>query len=109
MTWKYLFFFGSFTYFCNCLETFSVSFEDEIIRGRASAKCTFKILYNDEAVLNVDVRCRNVKKVMSVDYVHQTTTMHKITFKMKISKNGRTRIGSRQIVRGKLVNSSSSY
>ena len=87
-------------YVSSDLENLYVSFEDEVIKGTARATCRFKLGYNDENVHDVDVSCRNVNKIMTVDYEHKTKTMHTIKLKMKIMKNGRTRIISTAIERG---------
>ena len=61
-------------YVSSDLENFYVSFEDEVIKGTARATCRFNLGYNDENVYDVDVSCRNVNKIMTVDYEHKTKT-----------------------------------
>ena len=90
-------------YVSSDLENFYVSFEDEVIKGTARATCRFKLGYNDENVHDVDVSCRNVNKIMTADYEHKTKTMHNIKLKMKVMKNGRTRILSISIDRGEIA------
>ena len=78
------------------------SFEDNIRKGSATARCVFQFSYNDKAVKEVDISCYDVSKVMTVNYAHTTDTLHTISIRFKILKNGKTKVykGKTKIVRG---------
>ena len=78
------------------LKDFSTSFEDDVGKGSAKTRCAFQIEYNDEVVHNVAITCRDVTKAMTLNYVHTTDTLHKISLKFKIAKNGKTKIDKRK-------------
>ena len=78
------------------------SFEDNIRKGSATARCVFQFSYNDKAVKEVDISCYDVSKVMTVNYAHTSDTLHTISIRFKILKNGKTKVykGKTKIVRG---------
>ena len=96
-----LIFIGNMMKICNGLERFSISFEDEVRKGKASAMCLFRINYDDKDVHDdSNVSCPNAKKTMNVDYEHNSKTMHKINLKLKITKRNAKIIKS-SVERGK--------
>ena len=90
--------------FCDICESkvYSTSFEDNIRKGSATARCVFQFSYNDKAVKEVDISCYDVSKVMTVNYAHTTDTLHIISIRFKILKNGKTKVykGKTKIVKG---------
>ena len=75
---------------------YTESFEDEVRKGSATARCEFDISYNDEVVHNVDITCRQVSRAIRnkrIDYERTTITMHTIYMTFKIVKKGKKWIG----------------
>ena len=84
------------------LREYTISFEDVLRKGRATARCVFQISYSEDAVNDINISCYDVTKTMTPPvYVHMTDTMHKISIKCKIFKNGNVRVDWTRIKRGK--------
>ena len=63
------------------------------LSGKETTECDFSIYYTDTKILgNSTVKCCRIKKPMTIDYVHKTKSMHKLIFKLEISRNGSTLI-----------------
>ena len=72
-------------------QEFYESFKAELSSGKKNTVCDFEIYYTDEKILGKSKvkKCKpKPKKSMTVEHVHETKSMHILTLKLQIFKNG---------------------
>ena len=73
-------------------QEFYESFKAELSSGKKTTVCDFEIYYTDEKILlgksKSKVKKCTKKKPMTVEHVHETKSMHILTLKLQIFKNG---------------------
>ena len=68
-------------------------FKTELKDGKFTTDCDFSIYFTDEKILgNSKVKCCKIKKPMTIDYKHDTKSMHILRFQLEITRNGSTLI-----------------
>ena len=73
-------------------QEFKEEFETELSSGKKTTDCVFEIYFTDEKILGKSkVKCSK-KKPMTVVHVHETKSMHILTLKLQIFRNGKARI-----------------
>ena len=75
-------------------QEFQEEFTTELSSGKYTSGCNFKIHFTDEKILGKSkVKCtKKPKKLMTIEHVHETKSMHILTLKLQIFKNGRGNI-----------------
>ena len=72
-------------------QEFYESFQAELSSGKKTTVCEFNIYFTDEKILvgkSKVKKCSKLKKPMTVEHVHETKSMHILTLKLQIFKNG---------------------
>ena len=74
-------------------QEFYESFKAELSSGKKTTVCDFEIYYTDEKILlgkskSKVKKCSKLKKPMTVEHVHEIKSMHILTLKLQIFKNG---------------------
>ena len=73
-------------------QEFTEEFETELSSGKKTTVCEFEIYFTDEKILGKSkVKCSK-KKPMTIEHVHETKSMHILTLKLQIFRNGNARI-----------------
>ena len=81
--------------------TYTSSFND-IVKGSVQTNCAFDLSYTDSYFIKISVSCGRIWRwQMTVDYVHETKSMHILTLRIRISMSGRTRILSSSVEKSK--------
>ena len=89
-------------YFVN--STYISSFTDDIVSGNIKAHCDFDLSYTDSHITKTKVSCGRISKgKMTVDYIHESKSMHILTLRLKISKSGKTRVLSSNVEKSKYL------
>ena len=77
-------------------QEFSESFKAELSSGKKTSVCEFDIYFTDEKILEKSKgkKCTNApkKKPMTIEHVHETKSMHILSLKLQILKNGKGKI-----------------
>ena len=89
-------------YSVNGTSSYTTSFTD-IVSGSVKTNCAFELSYTDSYFTNTTVSCDRIWRWrMTVDYIHETKSMHILTLRLRISRSGRTSILSSSVEKSKL-------
>ena len=84
--------------------TYNSSFTDKIVSGKIKADCDFDLSYTDSNFTKTKVSCGRISKgKMTVDYIHESKSMHILTLRLKISKSGKTKVLSSNVEKSKFL------
>ena len=73
-------------------QEFTEEFKTELSSGKKTTVCKFEIYFTDKKILGKSqVKCSK-KKPMTIEHVHETKSMHILTLKLQIFKNGKGNI-----------------
>ena len=74
-------------------QEFKEEFKAELSLGKKTTVCNFEIYFTNENILGKSIvkKCGK-KKPMHVEHVHETKSMHILTLKLQILKNGKGKI-----------------
>ena len=89
-------------------QEFYESFKAELSSGKKTTVCDFEIHFTDKKILlgkSKVKKCSKLKKLMTVEHVHETKSMHILTLKLQIFKNGNGN-GNGKIKEGSTVETS---
>ena len=79
-------------------------FKAELKEGKFPTVCDFSIYFTDKKIMgNSKVKCTKIKKPMTIEYVHETKSMHILRLTLKISKNGKTFIKDSNVETSKKI------
>ena len=74
-------------------QEFKEEFETELSSGKKTTVCKFEIYFTDKKILGKSkVKCSKKKPMTSIEHVHETKSMHILTLKLQIFKNGKAHI-----------------
>ena len=90
-------------YSVNGTSSYKSKFSDEIVSGSVKTKCNFTLSYTDSNFTKTEVSCRISKGKLTVDYIHETKSMHILTLRLKISKSGKTKVLSSSVEKSKYL------
>ena len=83
-------------------QEFKEEFTTKLSSGKKTTVCVFEIYFTDKKILGKsNVKCSK-KKPMTIVHVHETKSMHILTLKLQINKNGNARIKESNVETSKI-------